>query len=424
STRAWWTADSHPRENANATPSSVEGDVQYVPGVSDQAFNFLAGSLLLPQSNWFNFTPSKDFTIDLWFRRTDPAPLQYIMGRGAGCSSSPSELQLTISPNGFPASTIAMNAWSHLALTVSGGVAEFYVNGARVNRRPMVIQDVSASWRIGGVGSCPRTGSMIDEVVFTDKILLQSEFHELIDRKANQRCKNEIKAVVNAASQRSGSSPFSIVSIFGLDLAGRMQQVNGPPVSALDGISAVLRGTIRETVAKVYFTSPNQVNVLVPDVPPSSDTVLILNRIGYAPKAFPLQISAVAPGIFTANGDGRGAPAGSLATYSLTGQSDEQPLFVANVATGLFDPRPVAMPATGSAYLILYGTGLRNRRTVNASLGGEQVDVQFLGAQPQFDGLDQINLGPLPLTLRGRGTVTLALTVDGTEANPTTISFR
>ena len=41
-------------------------------------------------------------------------------------------------------------------------------------------------------------------------------------------------------------------------------------------------------------------------------------------------------------------------------------------------------------------------------------------AQGQFAGLDQVNIGPLPRTLAGRGEVNLYVTVDGNRSNTVT----
>ena len=83
--------------------------------------------------------------------------------------------------------------------------------------------------------------------------------------------------------------------------------------------------------------------------------------------------------------------------------------------------------ATDSVYLLLYGTGLRNIGSptdVSASVGGHSVPVQYAGPQVQYDGLYQVNLGPLPATLAGSGPVTVLLTVSGLNTNPLTISFK
>ena len=61
---------------------------------------------------------------------------------------------------------------------------------------------------------------------------------------------------------------------------------------------------------------------------------------------------------------------------------------------------------------------------VAATVGGDNVRVLGAVAQGQFVGLDQINIGPLPRTLTGRGEVNMVLTVDGKPANTVKVNVR
>ena len=82
---------------------------------------------------------------------------------------------------------------------------------------------------------------------------------------------------------------------------------------------------------------------------------------------------------------------------------------------------------TDNVYLILYGTGIRGRSSldsVTVSVGGVSVPVLYAGAQNQYEGLDQVKVGPLPRSLQGRGEVGVLLTADGKPANAVTIRIR
>jgi uncharacterized protein (TIGR03437 family) len=59
-----------------------------------------------------------------------------------------------------------------------------------------------------------------------------------------------------------------------------------------------------------------------------------------------------------------------------------------------------------------------------ATIGGVSVSVTGPVAQSQYVGLDQVNLGPLPRSLAGRGEVAIALTVDGKAANSVTVNIQ
>ncbi len=59
-----------------------------------------------------------------------------------------------------------------------------------------------------------------------------------------------------------------------------------------------------------------------------------------------------------------------------------------------------------------------------ATVGGESVAVFGPAAHSVFPGLDQINIGPLPRSLAGRGEVEIRITVDGVAANTVTVHIR
>ena len=67
--------------------------------------------------------------------------------------------------------------------------------------------------------------------------------------------------------------------------------------------------------------------------------------------------------------------------------------------------------------------GVRRATTVEATIGGVAAEVLGFAAQPEFAGLDQINL-LLPRELIGRGEVEVRVTVDGKPANTVTVTIR
>ena len=50
--------------------------------------------------------------------------------------------------------------------------------------------------------------------------------------------------------------------------------------------------------------------------------------------------------------------------------------------------------------------------------------MQAASAQSQFPGLDQVNVGPLPQTLAGKGNCNVVLTVDSMTANTVTVNIQ
>jgi uncharacterized protein (TIGR03437 family) len=77
-------------------------------------------------------------------------------------------------------------------------------------------------------------------------------------------------------------------------------------------------------------------------------------------------------------------------------------------------------------FLILYGTGFRNRSAlsdVTTAIGGTNSETLFAGAAPDFVGLDQANVR-LPRSLSGRGVVNVVLTADGKPANTVAVEVK
>ncbi len=99
-----------------------------------------------------------------------------------------------------------------------------------------------------------------------------------------------------------------------------------------------------------------------------------------------------------------------------------------NQAQNRFVAKPIDLGPDGElVFLILFGTGFRNRSSlsaVSASVGGAPVESLFAGAQGGFVGLDQANVGPLPRSLAGRGKVDLVFRVDGKAANTVRIAIK
>jgi uncharacterized protein (TIGR03437 family) len=87
--------------------------------------------------------------------------------------------------------------------------------------------------------------------------------------------------------------------------------------------------------------------------------------------------------------------------------------------------RPIDLgPPTEQVYLSVYGTGIRNAKAVAVTVGGEDVPVLYWGAHGLLVGVDQINVGPLPRMLGGRGRVNLIMTADGQTGNPVQFAIR
>jgi uncharacterized protein (TIGR03437 family) len=79
--------------------------------------------------------------------------------------------------------------------------------------------------------------------------------------------------------------------------------------------------------------------------------------------------------------------------------------------------------AADRVYLTIYGTGLPvPTPSTQVTIGGLQATVTYAGPQPEFAGLQQINI-LVPRELKGRGEVDLRLFVDGVASNVVKVSF-
>jgi uncharacterized protein (TIGR03437 family) len=229
--------------------------------------------------------------------------------------------------------------------------------------------------------------------------------------------------VVNAASGAPIVAPGSIASAFGLKIGASTQSALALPLpTVLNGISVQFMSTV--DLGALFYVNPNQINFVVPDtVALGMDTVTIQNGSTSPPMA-DVEVAAVAPGLFTARGDGTGVAAAIAIRRSIATQTDTPvPVYHCD-ANGC-----MSMPidnGTDPVYLELFGTGIRGCSTladVSATIGGIDAPVLFAGAQGQFPGLDQVNI-TLPQSSKLHGEQNLVLTACGQVANTVRINVR
>jgi uncharacterized protein (TIGR03437 family) len=140
-----------------------------------------------------------------------------------------------------------------------------------------------------------------------------------------------------------------------------------------------------------------------------------------------VQIAQVAPGLFSANGDGQGPPAAVILRFKPGQDLSAEPVAQYDSTQRRFVPRQLDLGGTTEeVFLVLFGTGLRHHEAlsmVSVRIGGIEAPVLFAGPQPDLAGLDQINIR-LPRSLIGRGEVDLALMVEGLPANKVRINIK
>lgn len=238
---------------------------------------------------------------------------------------------------------------------------------------------------------------------------------------------------VSAANYNQIVSPDSIVSGWGSNLAATTVVANvteqGPSITlpaSLGGVQLALNDSANASLTpSLYMVSPGQINYVIPSKAALGKAVVSVSHNGVTTQGS-LLLSNLSPGIISADGSGTGVAAAQVLRVTSAGQASyESPL---QSGSSTYVPRPIDLTSSPSdkVYIVLYGTGMRNHslNPVIVKIGGIGVPVLYAGAQNQYPGLDQVNVGPLPQTLAGKGTVALTVTLDGVPSNPVQFAFR
>jgi uncharacterized protein (TIGR03437 family) len=213
--------------------------------------------------------------------------------------------------------------------------------------------------------------------------------------------------VVSAASFTAGpAAPDSIVAAFGKNLTSATASAGSIPLPVTLGSTSI---TVAGTAAPLLYVSPSQINFEIPSGTSAGDANVVISAPGGATLTGTVTIQAVAPSLFTLNA--AGLAAANVISVSNGVQTTSSVYASINVASG-------------EVYLILYGTGIRGAAgAVRAYVQGMEVPVTFAGAQPDFPGLDQVNI-LLPPSLAGSGSVNIVLTASGIESNTVSVSIQ
>jgi uncharacterized protein (TIGR03437 family) len=245
------------------------------------------------------------------------------------------------------------------------------------------------------------------------------------NRLRTERTAGPVFTSVNSASlSLDPAAPAVIASGYGVNLAtGTALATTSPLPTELAGTRVEVtdsQGVTRN--AALFYVSPGQINYLIPE-----QTALGLAQVrvvpaGGSPVSGSLNIRAIAPGIYSANFSGAGVAAAFYLRVAGNGARTQDLLFDPNTAQAT----PIDLgPDTDAVYLLLFGTGIRGyTQTVTATVGGAPVPVLAAVPQGQFPGEDQVNIGPLPRSLAGRGLADIVLTFDGIAANVTQVHIR
>lgn len=236
--------------------------------------------------------------------------------------------------------------------------------------------------------------------------------------------------VVGAASFALGPvAPNAIVSGFGANLAASTVVAQTTPLpTTLGNVSLILTDKNNVTrSAPLFFVSASQVNWQVPADTAEGRATLNLKRADGTTLTGQVLIDDIGPGLFSASANGQGI--GAIVGLRVSGSTQTYfPVASYDSAQQKFTAVPVDLgPTTDQVYLILNGTGIRAVKAltdVTVEVGNQAVPVLYAGAQGGLVGLDQVNIGPLPRTLAGKGAVDVVIRVNGRRANRVTITIK
>ncbi|MCI0388648.1 MAG: hypothetical protein MOB07_07755 [Acidobacteria bacterium] len=270
-----------------------------------------------------------------------------------------------------------------------------------------------------------------------DTILIGAEFGGNINQGAVYALEPNCGATlarftsVSAASfvAPDGLAPESIAAGFGTNLATNTEAALSLPLpTTLAGVSLkVTDGAGMERPAPLFFVSPGQINYVIPAGTSAGPATLTVMNANEPVASGEVQISSVAPGLFSADSSGRGVANAYVLRVKANGAQNYEPVAQFDSTQNRYIPAPIDLgPASDRVYLVFYGTGLRYRSSLSAvscTIGGANSEALYAGAVPGFVGFDQVNVR-LPRSLAGRGEVDVTLIVDGKAANKVRLSIR
>jgi uncharacterized protein (TIGR03437 family) len=234
----------------------------------------------------------------------------------------------------------------------------------------------------------------------------------------------------SAASYVAGAAlaAESIAAGFGKGLAAADQTAGVTPLPiTLGGVSVSVTDSAGiDRPAPLFFVSAGQINFEVPAGTAAGQAAVRVLQQNQVVARGSVNVDAVAPGLFTANADGKGVSAAVALRVAPDGGQSLLDVYRCGTALGSCAPVPIDLGGAANQMILeLFGTGIRGRSAltaVTAKIGGQDAEVMYAGPQGGFAGLDQVNVR-VPRSLAGRGDVDVVLVVDGKTANTVTVNI-
>lgn len=239
-----------------------------------------------------------------------------------------------------------------------------------------------------------------------------------------------VAANVSAANYRGVElAAEEIVAAFGVNLATQTQVASSLPLpTVLAGTSVKVRDSAgMERNAPLFFVSSGQINYLLPPGTANGSAVVTIISGDGSLSIGTVRVDTISPGLFSANSSGEGVAAAVALRVKADGSQTFERVARFDSTQNKFVPLPIDLgPESDQVFLLLYGTGWRNRSSLSAvttKIGAQSVETSYAGLQGDYVGLDQIN-ALLPRSLMGRGEVDVVVTIDGVTANTVRVSIK
>jgi len=225
--------------------------------------------------------------------------------------------------------------------------------------------------------------------------------------------------VLNGASLVSGAiAPGEIVTLIGSGIGAAVALPPAGSASSTDLASSQV--LFDGTTSPILYTSPNQINAIVPfALYRSTSTQMEVMLHGKSLAALPLSVSPAAPSIFTIDSSGVGQ--GAILNQDSTGNSAANPAKKGSVvvifATGAGETDPASIDGQ------VTGTVLpKPLLPVSVLIGGLTAQVLYAGAAPELiAGVIQVN-ALVPEGVSSGAAVPVALTV-GQAVSPSGVTL-
>jgi len=238
-----------------------------------------------------------------------------------------------------------------------------------------------------------------------------------------------VSSVSAASFLGDALAPESIAAAFGQNLAVSERPANSQPLpTSLNGTTVRVRDASgAERLAPLFYVAPTQANFQIPPSAATGAATITITSGDGSVSTGVVQIAMVAPGLFSASSDGRGAASAVVFRIKANGEQTFEPVARFDQAANKFVLIPIDLgPETDQVFLVAFGTGARFRSslaTSSATIGGANAEVLYVGPAGGFVGLDQFNLR-LSRNLITRGEVEVKLTVDGKMSNTVLINVK